>query len=107
MLKRVKRRYLLVAVDCGVKCSSSEFMDAVWGSVSKLFGEHGCSKVGLSLISFDDVRQVAVLRVALAGVELVRTALACVTEVNGKPAAIHVLKVSGTLESLNTPLQHS
>jgi RNase P/RNase MRP subunit POP5 len=82
-------------------------MDAVWGSVSKLFGEHGCSKVGLSLISYDDVRQVAVLRVALAGVELVRTALACVMKVSGEPAAVHVLKVSGTLKSLNTPLQHS
>jgi len=107
LLKRVKRRYLLVALDCAGKCSSSEFMDAVWGGVSKLFGEHGCSKVGLSLISYDDVRQVAVLRVALAGVELVRTALACVMKVSGKPSAIHVLKVSGTLKSLNTPLQHS
>lgn len=107
MLKRVKRRYLLVTVDCGVKCSSSEFMDAVWASVTKLFGELGCSKVGLSLISLDDAKQVAVLRVGLAGVELVRTALACVTKVNGKPAAVHVLRVSGTLKSLNTPLQHS
>ncbi len=106
MLKRVKRRYLLVALDCAVKCSSSEFMDAVWGSVSKLFGEHGCSKVGLSLISYDDAGQVAVLRVALAGVESVRTALACVMKVSGKPSAIHVLKISGTLKSLNTPLQH-
>ena len=101
MLKRVKRRYLLVAVDCGVKCSSGEFMDAVWGSVSRLFGDHGCSRVGLSLISFDDVGQVAVLRVGLAGVEPVRAALACVTKVGGKPAAVHVLKVSGTLKSLN------
>ena len=106
MLKRVKRRYLLVAVDCAVKCSSNEFMDAVWGSLSKLFGEHGCSKAGLSLISYDDAGQVAVLRVAIAGVESVRAALACVTKVNGRPAAIHVLRVSGTLKSLNTPLQH-
>jgi len=52
------------------------------------------------------VRQVAVLRVALAGVESVRTALACVMKVSGKPSAIHVLKVSGTLKSLNTPLKH-
>ena len=107
MLKRVKRRYLLVAVDSAVKCSSSEFMDAVWGSVSKLFGELGCSKVGLSLISFDDAGQVAVLRVGLAGAESVRTALACVTKVSGKPAAVHVLKVSGTLKSLKTPLHQS
>ena len=76
-------------------------MDAVWGSVSKLFGEHGCSKVGLSLISFDDAGQVAVLRAGLAGVETVRVALACVTKVGGKPASVHVLKVSGTLKSLN------
>jgi RNase P/RNase MRP subunit POP5 len=100
LLKRVKRRYLLVTLDCGVRCSSSEFMDAVWGSLSKLFGEHGCSKAGLSLISFDDAGQVAVLRVALAGVESVRAALACVTKVSGKPAAVHVLKASGTLKSL-------
>jgi RNase P/RNase MRP subunit POP5 len=101
LLKRVKRRYLSVMADCGVKLSSGEFMDAVWGSVTKLFGEHGCSRVGLSLISFDEAGQVAVLRVGLAGVELVRAALACVTKVGGKPAAFHVLKVSGTLKSLN------
>ena len=105
MLKRVKRRYLLVAVDCGIKCSSGEFMDAVWGSVSKLFGDVGCGKVGLSLVSFHEASRVAVLRVGLAGVESVRTALACVTKISGKPAAFHVLKVSGTLKSLNTPLQ--
>ncbi len=100
MLKRVKRRYLLVTLDCGVMCSSSEFMDAVWGSLSKLFGEYGCGKAGLSLISFDDAKQAAILRVALASVESVRAALACITKINGKPAVVHVLRVSGTLKSL-------
>jgi RNase P/RNase MRP subunit POP5 len=100
LLKRVKRRYLAVRVDCGVKCSSGEFMDAVWGSVSRLFGDYGCSRVGLSLIGFDGLGQVAVLRVGLAGVESVRAALACVTEIGGRSAAVHVFRVSGTLKSL-------
>ncbi len=100
MLKRIKRRYLLVQLDCGAKCSSGEFMDAVWGSISRLFGEHGCSKAGLSLVGYDDAKQLGVLRVALDCVEQIRAALACVTKVGDRTAALHVLKLSGTLKSL-------
>lgn len=105
MLKKVKRRYVALSIDCSEPCRSSEFMDAVWSSVSKLYGEHGASKVNMRLISFDDEKKSAVIRVNHTSVELVRTATAAMTKVGNKPAAVHVLTVSGTLKALHKKLK--
>ena len=105
MLKRVKRRYVALAIDCSEPCNASEFMDAAWGSVSKLYGEHGASRVNMSLISFDQEKKSAVIRVNHTGVEPVRTAVAAMTKVGDKPAAVHVLMVSGTLKALHKKLK--
>jgi len=75
--------------------SSKEFMDAIWSAVSKLYGEYGAS-----LISYDMEKRLAVIRVAHTAVGMVRTALASITEIGDKPAAIHVIRVSGTLKAL-------
>lgn len=99
MLKKAKRRYLLVTVDSSEPCTSDEFFDAVWKSILRLYGEHGCSTVILSLMSFDGEKS-AILRTTHTSLELVRTALASMTRIGGKPTAVHVSKVSGTLKAL-------
>ena len=99
-MKRVKRRYLAVQLECEGLPSEREFMDAVWGSVTKLYGEVGASLTGLALINFDGERKIFVVRTSLASLPSVRTSLAAVTAVAGKGAAMHVLAVSGTLKAL-------
>jgi len=106
LLKRVKRRYIALTVDSAESCKSGEFMDAVWNCVSKLYGEYGASRVSLSLISFDEEEKFGILRVNNAGVELVKATLAAMTKVGNKPAAVHVLTVSGTLKALGNKLKH-
>lgn len=101
MLKRVKRRYLAVAIDSGEAIGSGEFMDAVWIAVSKLYGEYGASRAGLSLISYDEEKQFVVVRADHTSLETVRTALASITKIANKPAAVHVLRVSGTIRALH------
>lgn len=101
----MKRRYLAVAIDSPEQCSSGEFIDAVWGSVSRLYGEYGASKTGLVLISFDEKRKLAVIRVTHASLETARAALAIMTKVGAKPAAVHVLAVSGTLQALGENIE--
>lgn len=80
--------------------SEREFMDALWGIVTQIFGEYGASQAGLVLITFNLDRRLAIVRVNLPAVINVRAAITTLTEITGKPAAIHVIGVSGTIKAL-------
>ncbi len=99
-MKRVKRRYLALQLECDSVPAEREFIDAVWLSVTKLYGEVGASLTGLALINFDEERKVAVLRVSLATLSMARASLATITSIAGKETSVHVLGVSGTLKAL-------
>lgn len=101
-MKRIKRRYLALRLESEGLPTEREFMDAVWASVTKLYGEVGASTTGLSLINFDGERRIFVVRASLASLPMVRASLAAVTAVAGKNASMHVLAVSGTLKALYT-----
>lgn len=100
MLKRLKRRYLALVVDFDGVFGSKELMDAVWSAISKLYGEYGASRTGLTLIDYDVERRIAVVRILHTAVDMVRAALASITKIDDKPVAIHVLTVSGTIRAL-------
>jgi ribonuclease P/MRP protein subunit POP5 len=99
-LKRLKRRYLMVQVEGEIIPSEREFIDAVWATIAKLYGDVGASSSGLSLISFDSKRGIGVMRVWLSAVPVVRASIATVTNIVGKQATINVLCISGTIKSL-------
>ncbi len=99
-MKRVKRRYLAVQLECDVLPTEREFMDTVWASVSRMYGETGASLTGLALIDFSAERKLFVIRAFLASLSSVRASLATVTCVAGEPASLHVLAISGTLKAL-------
>ena len=103
-MKRVKRRYIALKLECDGLPSEREFMDAVWAAVTKLYGEVGASLTGLSLINFDGERKIFVIRTSLASLTMIRASLATVTTVAVKAASLNVLAVSGTLKSLYTNL---
>jgi len=99
-LKRVKRRYLVLQVDSEVVPSQKELMDAIWSAVVKLYGEVGASQTSVSLIEYDLEKKLAVIRTALATLNIVRASIASITSVAGNEAALHVLAVSGTIKAL-------
>ncbi len=99
-MKRTKRRYLALNIECEGTTSERELMDAVWASVTKLFGEVGASVTGLALISYDSEYKRAVIRCSLVSLPSVRASLAALTRLAGKEASIHVVAVSGTLKAL-------
>jgi RNase P/RNase MRP subunit POP5 len=104
-LKVMKRRYLAVSMDSSETFDSHEFMNALWGAVSKLFGEYGASQAGLSLIDYDEANKLVVIRTWHKTLEMVRTALASTTQILNKPVALHVLAVSGTIKALRRKLE--
>ncbi len=104
-MKRVKRRYLALQLDCETLPTEREFIDAVWASVTRLYGEVGASLTGLTLIGLDVERKIAVIRVALVALNTVKASLATVTGLANKEASVHVLAVSGTLKALYSNLK--
>ena len=99
-MKRAKRRYLALQVDSDGAPTPKEFIDAVWSAVTKLYGEYGASLTSLALIDYNAEKKMAVIRTALATVDIVRASLASITSLAGKEAAVHVVVVSGTIKSL-------
>ena len=100
-MKRAKRRYLALQVDSDGAPTPKEFIDAVWSAVTKLYGEYGASLTGLALIDYNAEKKTAVIRTALATVDIVRTSLASITSLAGKEAAVHIVAVSGTIKALH------
>lgn len=104
MLKRVKRRYLASQIDSENIPSQKELMDTIWGAVTKLYGEYGASLTSLALINYSSEEKLAVLRTNLSTLDNVRTALASITTIANKEAAVNVLAVSGTIKALYAQL---
>ena len=77
-----------------------DVMDAVWKAVFELFGEYGASRTNVSLMEYDPQRNYAVVRCSHTALERVRASIASITEIDGKPAVIRVIGVSGTLRAL-------
>lgn len=96
----MRRRYFAVEIDSAQEIEEKELKYAVWKSIERVFGEYGASRAGFVLINYDAAKNYAVFRCAHLAMELFRASLTSITEMNEKPAAIHVLSVSGTLKTL-------
>jgi len=96
----MRRRYLALKVVSEQRVNERTVMDALWNALLKLFGEYGASQANVSLVEYDQQRNYAVVRCSHTALETVRASITSVTEINGKPASIHVMGVSGTLKAL-------
>jgi len=96
----MRRRYLGLALDSEQPVPREKFIDAAWAAITRLYGECGASKADLRLIDYDEEEGLAIVRTGHTEVEMVRAALATVTKIADKPAAVHVQRVSGTIRAL-------
>jgi len=98
--RHVRRRYLALKIVSRQPVNGGDIMDAVWKAVVQLFGEYGASQAGLSLIECNSQKNYAIVRCSHTAADMVRASVVSITEIKEKPAAIHVLGVSGTLRAL-------
>jgi len=98
--ERMRKRYLAFKIKSEQSVNKRDITDAVWNAVLKLFGEYGAGQINLALIEYDQEKSWGIMCCSRRTVEMVRASIAYVTEINEKSFAIHVLGVSGTLESL-------
>ena len=101
MIKRVKRRYLHLKIESAVPVEEGELKDSVWNAVTKLFGEYGASKAALFFVKYDQERTEAVMRCSLKALEMVHASIASIVRIRNEHAAVHVLRVSGTIRALS------
>lgn len=96
----MRRRYITLKIVGEQFIEKEDLIRALWDAVLQLFGEYGASRVNLSLIEYKAEKNYAILRCSHGVLDMVRASVASVTEIKGKPVAINVLGVSGTLKSL-------
>ncbi|MBS7615037.1 Rpp14/Pop5 family protein [Candidatus Bathyarchaeota archaeon] len=102
MTMYVRRRYIAVKVDGNKEFNGKEVFNAVWNSLTRLFGEHGASLAELSLIEYNQEKRQAIFRCSHKALDMVKASITAVTEVSNEKACLHVARVSGTLKSLRT-----
>ncbi|KPV63039.1 MAG: Ribonuclease P protein component 2 [Candidatus Bathyarchaeota archaeon BA1] len=100
MSQPVRRRYLALRIVSGHPLNEREVMSAIWDATLRIFGEYGVSRAGPTLIEYDPQKNRAIVRCSHLVLDMVRAAIASITEVNGKTSTFHVLGVSGTLRAL-------
>jgi ribonuclease P/MRP protein subunit POP5 len=102
--KRVRRRYLAIKFVSEQAFTERAVMNAIWKAILRLFGEYGASQTELNLVEADPQSNYAVVRCSHRYHERTRASIASITEINGKPAVVHVIGVSGTLKALRKKL---
>ena len=100
MIKREKRRYLALKTVSKQPLNEQTVLSVIQASVCKLFGEYGASKANIKLIKTVPEKQQVVIRCSHLMLEKVRASIASILEYDGKPVAIHVVGISGTLKAL-------
>ena len=80
-------------------------MDNLWKALFQLFGEYGASQARLALIEYNAQERWAIVRCLNKALQMVRASITSITEINDRPATVHVSGVSGTLKGLRKKAQ--
>lgn len=101
---REKHRWVIIEV-IGDELSKEELIKAINQKIYELFGTIYGSKITYRLIEFDKSKGIGLIRVNLSALDMLRTVLLFIKEINGKKVLINDLLVSGTLKALQTKLK--
>ncbi len=98
---REKQRYIVFELLSDETHDLGAVVDAVWETTLNLLGEHGVAEAEPWVLKdlFDVEQQQGAIRVHKDHVPVVRASLALITRINGTDTTVHVLGVTGTMDS--------
>ncbi|MDY6770450.1 MAG: Rpp14/Pop5 family protein [Candidatus Nanohaloarchaea archaeon] len=98
---RRKERYILFKIEGDHDFGLGDVVDAMWKELISFLGEQQVSKIDPWIMGdlFSQDKQVGGIRVNKDYVEEARTAIALIDRIGDTNICIHVLGVSGTIES--------
>ena len=101
----MKRRYIALDPQGETTFSEKALSNAIWNMIFQLFGEVGASQTALHWMRGSRVPdRIPVIRCSHKALDMVRAAVAAVTEIEGTRCVIRVIAVSGTLKGLQKKL---
>lgn len=105
-MKLYRNRYIAFKVISESVFSASEIIHCIWRMLLSLFGEVGGSRTNFWLIDYSE-NGCGILRCTHKSVDIMKSVLAAIYELNGSPLIIHVLGVSGTVRGVRRFFQEN
>jgi ribonuclease P/MRP protein subunit POP5 len=98
---REKERYIIFSIESDESFDLGDTVKAIWSEFISFLGENEVAKVNPWIMGdlFSQDKQVGGIRVNKDYVSECRTALALIDSINGTRVCIHVIGVSGTIQS--------
>ena len=98
---REKKRYIAFEIDSESGFDRDEVIKAVDAGCRDFIGEHGCGKAGVMVVNDSVNGKKGVVRVNSGQVDLVKTSLIMIKEINNNKVAFKNVKTSGALKKAN------
>lgn len=102
MIRR-KERYVAIASD--PQASPSKLANVIISAYKDLFGVLGLASARLKLVKTYPDMGVAIFKCALEHLPRLLLAVSTVTELNGEPAALRIIIVSGTIRKVKEEIR--
>lgn len=99
-IRNIRRRYLLFDVNSETTHDEKEVWETIRNSIQGLYGVKGFSLIDPNLIEYSQSNSAGIIRCTHDMERYLRAALAYITDVDGKPAAIRISRSSGTIHAL-------
>ena len=99
-VRNVRRRYLDIRVRYDSDITEHDLYEAIQKEIHFLYGVKGSSEANFRMIEYSPEERQGIIRCNQSRLTETRAAVAHVTEINGLPASIQVVAVSGTIKSL-------
>ncbi|MGQ9722013.1 MAG: Rpp14/Pop5 family protein [Candidatus Jordarchaeum sp.] len=104
-MKLYRNRYVAFKIISEANFSEEDIVHCLWRMLLSLFGEVGGSRTNFWLIEYSEEGN-GILRCTHTSVDIMKSVLATITELNGFPLIINVLGVSGTIKGVRRFFQN-